>query len=152
MPGYLEGYGVGEERRERIVKRILLTALVVLVVSGGLYLFFRNYFEVKRAKQFFELLRSHDYQAAYTFWCPQKGACRDYPLEKFMEDWGPKGPHADLSSLEIVRTRGCSAGVILEVNFGASGEEFLWVARGNRAIGFAPWPVCNPRLPPQSAR
>ena len=49
MPGYLEGYGVGDERRERIVKRILLAALIVVLASGSLYLFFRNYFEVTRA-------------------------------------------------------------------------------------------------------
>lgn len=147
MPGYLEGYGVGEERRERIVKRILFAALIVFLFAGGLYLFFRNYFEVQRAEMFFELLRNGDYQEAYAFWCTEEKPCPDYPMEKFMEDWGPKGPHADLSAFRIVKTRGCSAGVILEVDFGNSGEEFLWVAREDKTIGFAPWPVCNPRLP-----
>lgn len=149
MPGYLEGYGVGEERRERIVKRILLAAIVVTVLSGSLYLFFRNYFEVQRAKLFFDLLRKQDYQAAYHLWCTEDRPCPDYPMEKFLEDWGPKSPHADLSKLQIVRTRGCSTGVILEVSFGNDVEEFLWVARKDKAMGYAPWPVCNPRLPAQ---
>lgn len=150
MPGYLEGYGAGEERRERIVKRILVVAAILLVAGGTLYVIFRNYREVQQAKLFFELLRKQDFEAAYRLWgCTEPGAppCRDYPMEKFMEDWGPQSTHSDLSALQFTKTRGCRTGVILEVDFGQDEPEYLWVDRGTRFIGFAPWPVCNPRLP-----
>lgn len=156
MPGYLESYGAGEERRERIIKRIALAVLIGLVVGGGTYLLFRNYREVKQAELFFELLRKKDYQAAYRLWgCtdPSAAACRDYPFQAFLEDWGPKGRHPDAATVEFKRVRGCRDGVIITVTFTKGDEELLWVQRGQRVIGFAPWPVCNPRLPatPQPA-
>jgi hypothetical protein len=149
MPGYLEGYGVKEERRERIVKRILLTGLLLLVAGGALYYFiFRNYHEKQQAKLFFELLRKQNYQAAYRLWgCTEATPCRDYPMDRFMEDWGPDSPHANLSALRITKTRGCRTGVIVEIEFEEDEPEYLWVERNDRMIGFAPWPVCNPRLP-----
>ncbi len=147
MSGYLEGYGVEDEKRERLVKRALTAGAIILLLAGSLYLFFRNYFETKQANLFFDLLRQTSYQEAYRLWCPESKPCPDYPMEKFLEDWGPKSPHADLSSMKIVKTRGCSTGVIFQVDFGNNAEEYLWVARQDKAIGYAPWPVCNPRLP-----
>lgn len=147
MSGYLEGYGVGEEKRARRIRRALLATGIVLVVSASLYLFFRNYFEARTAELFFSLLRRRDYQAAYRLWCTDARPCPDYPMDKFLEDWGPKGSHANLSSMKIVKTRGCSTGVIFQVDFGDNAEEHLWVARKDKAIGYAPWEVCNPRLP-----
>jgi hypothetical protein len=150
MPGYLESYGAADERRERIIKRIALAAFLILVAGLTAYFLFRNYREVKQAELFFELLRKKDYQAAYRLWgCnePSAPACRDYPFQSFLEDWGPKGRHPDASSVEFKRVRGCRDGVIITVGFPKGGEELLWVQRGQRVIGFAPWPVCNPRLP-----
>ncbi|MCS6953528.1 MAG: hypothetical protein RMK57_02900 [Bryobacterales bacterium] len=150
MPGYLESYGAEEERRERILKRIALALLAALLLGGVAYVLFRNYREVKQAERFFELLRQQDYQAAYRMWgCtePSAPACRDYPFEAFLEDWGPKGRHSNVSGVEFKRVRGCRDGVIITVGFPKGEEELLWVQRGDRVIGFAPWPVCNPRLP-----
>lgn len=150
MAGYLEGYGAGEEERERLIKRILVSLLVVAALGGTLYLLFRNYRETQQAKLFFELLRAKNYQAAYRLWgCdkPSAQACRDYTFDNFMEDWGPKSSHADLSSLEFGRIRGCETGVIVTVQFGEGREDLLWVDRATKVLGYAPWPVCNPRLP-----
>lgn len=148
MPGYLEAYGAGEEKREKLIKRIALVLVLVLVGAGGLYFFFRNYRETRQAELFFDLLRAKDYKAAYALWgCTESSPCAEYRMEKFLEDWGPDSPHADLSRLEITRTRGCSAGVIIEASFGQGITEYLWVERGKKTIGYAPWPVCNPRLP-----
>jgi hypothetical protein len=149
MTGYLESYGAGEERRERIIKWILLVSAITLVVGATSYFLFRNYREVRQAKLFFELLRNSEYEAAYALWgCTDDSPCPDYPMEKFLEDWGPGSPHADLSEMHFARTRGCRTGVIVEVDFGDPRHEYLWVERGSRRIGYAPWPVCSPRLPP----
>jgi hypothetical protein len=150
MPGYLEAYGAGQEKRDKLVKRATLAVVLVLIVGGVLYFLLRNYRETRQAKLFFELLRKQDYAAAYELWgCNPTSPCRDYTRDKFMEDWGPKSPHADLSALKITRTRGCTTGVILETDFGKGMTEYLWVDRTTRNLGFAPWPVCNPRLPTQ---
>ena len=34
MPGYLEGYGAGEEQREKLLKRIALFVGLALIVGG----------------------------------------------------------------------------------------------------------------------
>ncbi len=151
MPGYLEAYGAGDEKRARLRKRIVIGVALILAVGGTFYFFFRNYRETKQAKRFFELLRAHDYTAAYALWgCTDATPCPNYPMSRFMQDWGPKSDHADLSALEFTKTRGCSDGVIIEANFGKGLIEYLWVDRAHRNIGFAPqyvegvMSVCNP--------
>jgi len=151
MPGYLEAYGAGDEKRERLLRRTAIVVAVVLAIGGAFYFFFRNYRETKQAKLFFEFLGSQNYRAAYALWgCTDVTPCRHYPFEKFMEDWGPKSDHANVAALEITKTRGCSDGVIIEANFGQGLIEYLWVDRAHRNVGFAPqyvegmMPVCNP--------
>lgn len=151
MPGYLERYGAGEEKRERLLRWTAVSLVTLLLVGGGAYLFFRNFFEVRRAELFLELLRKQDYASAYALWgCGDPGSsCQSYTMEKFLEDWGPKGLHANASALKITHTRGCSTGVIVEAEYGADQPELLWVDRKTKNLGFAPWPVCNPRMPKQ---
>lgn len=152
MPGYLEGYGVGEARREKRLKYIVISVLAVVVVFGSLYLIFRNYRELKRAELFLELLRNKDYQTAYRLWgCtdPSAPPCHDYPFDKFMEDWGPMSAHGNPAAAKIKKVHGCADGVFVTVEFAPNQEDLLWVERKDRAMGFAPYsvPVCNPRLP-----
>lgn len=149
MSGYLESYGAGDEKRERRLKRIALGLVVLAVIGGTAYFFLRNYRETQQAKLFFDLLRQKDYTAAYALWgCTPATPCPNYSMAKFMEDWGPESGHADLSSLQFTRIRGCSAGVIVEANFGGGVIEYLWVDREHRNLGFAPFSVCNPRYVP----
>jgi len=150
MPGYLEGYGAGEEKREKLIHRVLL--LLVLLVAAGttLYFVFRNYLETRQAEQFFDLLRQKDYSAAYALWgCTPSSPCSSYTMPRFMDDWGPTSPHADLSHLKITHVRGCTSGVIIEVSFGAGETVLLWVDRKTHDLGYAPFPVCNPVYRPE---
>jgi len=150
MPGYLEAYGAGSEKREKIVRRVALVVLVVLVAGTALYFLLRNFRETRQANLFFELLARKDYSAAYALWgCSPTSPCRDYTMDKFVQDWGPTSAHADLSTFKITKTRSCTAGVIFEAQFGSNPPDYLWVDRETKDIGFAPWPVCNPRLPKQ---
>ena len=154
MPGYLEAYGAGDEKRARLIKRIALVVLIVLAAGLALYYGFRDYREKQQAKLFVALLQQKDYQAAYALWgCTPKSDCRSYTLDKFLEDWGPKSSHPDPSKLQIGSTRGCSTGVIFEVRSGAKESDYLWVERSTGHLGFAPLadlfgrPVCDPRVP-----
>ncbi len=148
MAGYLDNYGVVDAKREKIRKKIVYTVLGLLVASTALYFTFRNYREEKQLSIFYDLLRQQKYQAAYEMWgCTDKTPCRDYSFTRFQEDWGPKSKHADLATMKVVKTKSCDSGIIQIVTFGGKDDVNLWVERKDRLIGFAPWPVCNPRLP-----
>src|SRR5947209_2022439 len=101
MSSYLEAYGEGEAqraRRVRLVKRGSIILLLLLILAGLAYAVFKNYPEEQRVKMFLETLRKQDYQTAYRMWgCTEATPCRDYSFQKFLDDWGPKSPHADAS-------------------------------------------------------
>jgi len=67
---------------------------------------------------------------------------RGYPFDSFMQDWGPRSSHRDVSDYKIARSRSCGSGVILTVDFGKSQPEKLWVQRDDLTIGFSPMPGC----------
>ena len=142
MAGYLEGYGAGEERRETLLKRVALIVVVILVAGGTLFLVFRNYSEKQTVKQYLTLLRAGNYQAAYTMWHADP---REYPFQKFMEDWGPKSSHASASSLHIENVEACGSGVVFGLTYPGQEPISLWVERANNAISFSPWPQCPGR-------
>ena len=145
MPGYLDQYGAGEEERERIIRRVIVSVLAVTLAGSVLYFFFKNYKQESQAKVFFRELKQHNYQAAYRVWgCTETTPCRDYPYATFMEDWGPGSLRADVSSYHIRKSRACGSGVILTVDFGKNQEEKLWVEKQDLTIGFSPWPGCPP--------
>jgi hypothetical protein len=146
MAGYLDHYGAGEERREKTIKRLVLTAVVVVIAAGILFLIFKNYRQERQVNRFFGLLSRQDYQAAYGLWgCTAANPCRDYQFTEFMKDWGPQSEHADPKSFHITKTRSCGSGVIVTVDSGKGAnrqEDKLWVQRDDLTIGFSPLPGC----------
>jgi hypothetical protein len=146
VPGYLDHYGEGDEKRSKRIRLILTVAVSVLVIGGGLYLGFRNYRQKARVTEFAGLIGKHDYGAAYGLWgCTEANPCKDYPYNKFMEDWGPQSPYAQISSFEISRSRACGSGVIVTANFNGNHEERFWVEGRDMTIGYSPWSVCPAR-------
>ena len=142
MAGYLDQYGAGDARREKIIKTVVIS-LVTLVVLGGIGFFvFHNYRQERQVKRFFELLQARDYQTAYALWVRTDTDRRGYPFPSFMQDWGPQSSHPDPGNLQISRSRSCGSGVILTVKFGNNQEEKLWVQRDDLTIGFSPLPGC----------
>lgn len=145
MAGYLDHYGAGEERRETMIKRTVLTAVLVVIAAGILYFVFKNYRQERQVKSFFALLARPDYKAAYVLWgCTDANPCRDYPFTEFMKDWGPGSEHADARSYHITKTRSCGSGVIVTVDSSKKQEDKLWVQRDDLIIGFSPLPGCPP--------
>jgi hypothetical protein len=147
MAGYLDHYGAGEERREKRIKRLVLTAVAVVVAAGVLFLIFKNYRQERQVKRFFGLLAHRDYQAAYALWgCTAPNPCRDYQFTAFMQDWGPQSEHADPQAFHIAKTRSCGSGVIVTVasnkDSNKNQEDKLWVQRDDLTIGFSPLPGC----------
>jgi hypothetical protein len=143
MAGYLDQYGAGEERREKITKRVFLSLLGALVAAGLLYAFFHNYPEEHQASRFFDFLQQRNYQAAYALWgCTNASAqaCRDYPFAEFMKDWGPDV--SPVNSAAVLDGESCGSGVIVDVDAGKAGDKKLWVERDTHILGFPPFERC----------
>jgi hypothetical protein len=149
---YLEGYGVRDARRERAIKLIIATVVVVAVVGAFLYFWLRDRSEKQLVQQFLQHLRAGDYKAAYILWgCTEAKPCRGYPFEEFMRDWGPASPHANISQARIAGGQHCTGGLIQVLEFPANEEVQLLVDRREQAIGFNPWPI-DTKAPDQSTR
>ncbi|HWC95841.1 MAG TPA: hypothetical protein VG456_03810 [Candidatus Sulfopaludibacter sp.] len=141
MAGYLDQYGRGDERREKIIKILIYSVIALVVVGGPLMFIFHNYRQEQQARKFFSLLAAKDYKAAYALWgCTDTKPCTGYSLQSFMEDWGPG--KADPANFRITKSRSCGSGVILTVDFDKNREEKLWVQRDDLVIGFSPLPGC----------
>jgi hypothetical protein len=146
MPGFLEDYGTGEVRRERVVRWLVILALVFTVGGIAGYFFFRTFPAKRSASRFLEALQRQDYQGAYRVWGCET-PCESYSFEKFMEDWGPKGEYANLTSASVERARYCHGGVIVTLKPQAGEEVALWYERASKSLGFSPWPVCAEKIP-----
>jgi hypothetical protein len=144
MAGYLDGYGAGEERREKILKTAAAAVVLLLIVAGILFFIFHNYRQEQQVHRFFDLLAAHDYKAAYALWgCSEAKPCDGYPFSAFLQDWGPSSRGAqNPGQFHIARSRSCGTGVILTVNVGSDRQEKLWVQRDDLVIGFSPFPGC----------
>jgi len=163
MAGYLDQYGIGDERREKRTKLFLILGACALLLLFLWFFFFvwdktevlraepvarlaqilRNHRQESRVKNFFELLRRQDYKAAYALWnCTDEHPCRDYAFTEFMKDWGPASPRG-AARYTIPKSRSCGSGVIVTVDFGQSQEDALWVQRSDLTIGFSPFPICQ---------
>ena len=143
MAGYLDQYGKGDERREKIIKIVVYTLIALVVIGGPLLFIFHNIRQEQQVKKFFGLLAAKDYKAAYALWgCTDTKPCTGYSMQSFMEDWGPE--KADPSNFRIAKSRSCGSGVILTVDFGRNRQEALWVERDDLVIGFSPLPGCPP--------
>ncbi len=150
MSGFLEEYGVGDQRREKVVRWLVISGIVLTVAIIAGYFFLRTYPATRFTNQFLDSLRRHDYQTAYRMWgCEQP--CRDYSFEKFLEDWGPKSEFADPSRAGIKKTRFCNTGVIVTLAAPDGRDVPLWYERSTATLGFSPWPVCVTRIPAPEA-
>ena len=145
---YLDDYGIRDARRERRRKVIVLSTLALAITALAVWWFvLRDRAEKQQTKEFLNLLRSRDYKGAYALWgCTDDKPCPSYPMDKFMEDWGPTSPQANADAARIVVTKSCENGIIQFVEYPDKHQVQLWVERSDRTIGFAPWPICNPRM------
>lgn len=142
MPGYLDHYGEGEERRIKIVKTLVISLVSLAVLFGVAFFIFHNYRQEQQVKKFFAMLEQKDYQAAYQLWVRTESDRKGYSYDMFLKDWGPESDHHDVSDFRISKSRSCGNGVILTVDFGKKQQEKLWVGRDELTIGYSPLPGC----------
>jgi len=149
MPGYLDQYGAGEEKRNRIIIRTAIAVLLVAFVSSLGWYLFKNHHQEAVVKNFLNDVRRGDLQAAYRDWgCTPASPCTGYELNKFSSDWGAKGSAPpDPNVLALADSESCNQGVLLTVAVNAERTEKLWVQKGKDSISFAPYPVCPHKSP-----
>jgi hypothetical protein len=146
MAGYLDSYGAGAERRERLVKTTVLAILAVVIIGGALYFTFRNWRQEQTLKQFLSLLQQKDYQGAYKlFGCTQDTPCKYYPPEQFTQDFGPSSPFANPSAVKTVHEDTCGNGVVFSLELPQGNDVGIEVERDTNLISFAPWSRCPGR-------
>ncbi len=149
---YLDSYGVQEARRERFLKLGILSVVGVLIVGVVLFFWLRDRSEKKQVTAFLDALRARDYKAAYQYWgCSFDKPCREYPYERFLEDWGPSGPNANAAAARQTGGQHCKTGRIEVVQFPGN-EVQLWVEKKTQLVGFAPWPIDTSPAPNLTVR
>jgi hypothetical protein len=144
MSSYLQTYGAGEERRNQIIKRLVISFIVLALLSWFSYLFLHNYFETRTVKKFLAEVNSGDYQAAYREWgCTESTPCPNYDYKRFLEDWGPEKKVG--SPWKVDSVNGCNAFVTVNVAAKGAEEQSLSVERGAKTVTFAPAAECQER-------
>lgn len=144
MPGYLETYGAGEERRNRIIFRSIAGLLIALLLSTLLYFNFRFYSAERRVESFLAAVQARDYPRAYSIWgCGEQHPCRDYAMNKFMEDWGANGAYTPMASGKLNYVEPCGDSLIFTIETpGQPDPLVLLTIKGDPTMGFAPWALC----------
>lgn len=142
MPGFMEGYGVEEARRGRLIKRLVLGGLALIILATGGYYYFRTWRQERIVDDFLAAVRAKDFDRAYAMWCTPQKPCPYYPKEKFMEDWAPPAPYANTAAADVQHVDFCDAGVVFDFAWGSAPPIALWVERSNGIISFAPWQRC----------
>jgi hypothetical protein len=163
MAGYLDEYGAADVRREKFNRWLIISGAVVFAAFVVWWFLFswdksevlrephlarlvqklRNHRQEAEIGRFLDLVKNHQYDAAYRVWGPNK----DYPFADFLKDWGPQSQRSDLSSFNIARSRTCGSGVIVTVELPRGAEESLWVQKADQTIGFSPFRSGCPASP-----
>ena len=150
MAGYLDQYGAGAEKREKIIVRIVIWSLAVILIGSLSWYIFKNHHQEAVVKNFLGDIRRGDLQSAYRDWgCTSEKACSGYAFDKFQQDWGKnaKDGAPDPAILGIKDSETCGTGVMLTVAVNSGREEKLWVEKTSDAISFAPYPICPHKSP-----
>jgi hypothetical protein len=148
MAGYLDHYGAGEERRNRIIVRGIVITLSVVVLGAFAWYLLKNHHQEGVVKAFVNAVRRGDYQTAYRVWgCTPQAPCSGYDYDKFLGDWGSKDDAPDPRVLGLTDSESCNNGVLLTVMVNRERTEKLWVQKDKDSISFAPYPVCPHKNP-----
>ncbi len=153
MSSYLNSYGAGEDERNRLVKRIVVSLLVLASVSSLSWYLLKNHHQEGVVKSFIAAVKAGDYQGAYRIWgCTTPKACSGYDFKKFLGDWGGPGASKpedtpDFSVLALTDSQSCNNGVLLTIEVNKTRTEKLWVDKSGDAMSFSPYPICPHKSP-----
>ena len=154
MAGYLDQYGVGVDRRNRILKWSILGTIAVVILAALSWYLLKNHHQEAIVKKFIREVKTGDYDAAYRAWgCTLQTPCPGYSMGNLMEDWGGATKDPRKSSIPdsvifgITDSESCNNGVLLTVQVTQTRVEKLWVDKNSDGISFAPYPICPGKNP-----
>lgn len=143
MTGFLDTYGQEEARRARRLKLWLGGILAAVILGLLAYWYLHDYREKRQVALFLKLIAEKKYEEAYRLWgCDPARPCRDYNMQKFLEDWGPNSPYGNVAKARVRRTRSCEEGIIQILEYAPGDEVYLYVDRKERHISYSPFGYC----------
>jgi len=151
MAGFLDEYGVADERRSRAIKYVVIAVAIAAVLGASAFYFFHNRAEERVVTDFLTALKNKNYQQAYAAWgCTPQTPCRYYSPERFTQDWGPSGLYKNPEKMKIEHIDACGAnehgfgdsGVVFEISYPGADNLGLWVERKTKTLSYFPWPRC----------
>jgi len=85
----------------RKIGKVVGLCLAIALISGLLYLLFRNYPAERRVDHFLTALEQGKYQEAYRIWQPAP----TYTYENFLHDWGDQGDYGKIREFNVLGSR-----------------------------------------------
>ena len=138
-------YDPGPSRRRKI--RILAAVVVILVLAAVAWT--NRYWSEERAvDKFFAALQNKDYETAYGIyyadaqWKTHPDKYSKYPLNQFIQDWGPGGQWGLIRNYKVNGSSTCSSGasgVVVDVIVNERAEHAqLWVEKSDKTLSPPP--------------
>ncbi len=144
MSTFFQQYGVEDERRSRVIWRIVYTCLALLIAGVVGYFILHDLAEKQVANRFLQEINNRNFAEAYREWgCTTAHPCPNYDYNRFLGDWGPAKKAT--SPWKVASVDSCRS--FVTVNVAAQGAELesLSVQRADKSLGFAPSPECQER-------
>ncbi len=135
--------------------RLILALVMVVVLAGIFWYFFRYWPEERVINKFFEAVERNDMEAAYGLyngdpnWQQHPNQYDKYPFGQFQVDWGPSSEYGKITSHHVE----CSTeppkkdfvtptGVIVVVRINGRAEtKSMWVEKKSKTITDSPQTV-----------
>lgn len=140
MAGYLDNYGVTDQKRERRNRLLIISGLAALILGTVGFFYFRTWSEERALSHFLAELQAKNYQNAYKLWTQE--TAKYYGPEKFLQDWGADGVYKNPGQLKIQDIDSCGEGVVFHMLYPGSEDFGLWVEKKDNSISFAGWARC----------
>ena len=137
-----------DPRRARRRNFIIAGVVVFVLIIGTLAWLYRNYPEERVVQKFFTALQNKDYETAYGIyyadpqWKTHPDKYSKYPLNQFIQDWGPGGQWGLIRSYKVNGSSTCSSGasgVVVDVIVNGRTEHAqLWVEKSDKTLSPPP--------------
>lgn len=129
------------EQRDRIRRNIVIAGIVIILLAVGGFAYWPRYIARRTVDQFMNSLIDKNFQEAYAIW---QANPRLYPMDTFMQDWGPGSKWGIIKTYKIVQLGppqgGHSSGLValVEVNGIANTDTYarIWIQNGTHELSF----------------
>jgi hypothetical protein len=89
--------------------RYIVPGILVILLSVGFYLAFRNYPEERAVARFLTTLEQEKFQEGYQLWQPSP----TYSYQDFLHGWGLQGDYGKIRGFEILGTRSKGSALVI---------------------------------------